>query len=117
MLSNIYGIISKIWTRKPLSAPYGTQAYRDRMDKIFPRNDMNKMATGTYVIRDGKHIKISDKASIKDFVYKKHEINGEHDTYKMYKKLERKGELNKVDDNWQGFLKNYKTKHGGHIPK
>ena len=54
--------------------------------------------TGTWVMREGKLVKVSDSASVGDIWIKKHRIDGRKDLKEFYAQEERKGTLGKVND-------------------
>lgn len=81
--------------------------------KIFKNTNfvLDEKETGRFAFRNGKWVKVSDTTNIKDTLHERHKINADHDTFQMYKRLENEGKLREVNDDWQGFLKNYKEKY------
>ena len=83
----------KYWTRKIYWRI--RQYLRDLRKKYFHTN-----YTGTYVIRNGKSVKISSSAGVHDIWIKKYPMSfwSRLSEKRFYKKVEAEGKLHEVDD-------------------
>lgn len=73
------------------------------LSKLFTRNNSK---TGVYVVKNGRVVKISDRANARDVWFSKYQISADKDIREGYKSLAEKGKLYEVDDKeiWEQYL-------------